>query len=130
MNQQILELATKIAADTALLNGVGVDLISAGEASGIDHKDLDPSIALSIDGNQIILWEFSEPSDSYDWPEEVVDLLDQFQDVIVRDLWVAWPQCPMHSHVLVPELEAREPKWRCPDDALLTISLGGLNSQP
>jgi hypothetical protein len=127
MRPQITDLATNIAADTSLLEGVRLELVSV-DKHDLDRNQLNPSISVLIDGRRHILLESFEPSDSCTWSQQIVDVLDQLQDVIVRYLWVPWPQCPKHSHVLVPIVEALEPEWQCPDDARLVISLGSLGN--
>jgi hypothetical protein len=134
VDQEIAALASLIAADASNLEGVSVDLkptvpddtlrVMAEHMGHPMPPEMDPSIAISIDGRLRLTLVFYERPGLID---QFVEGLNQLQDVIVESLLAPWPACPVHPHELVPVRDGVELKWRCPESSVIEVFVGGLN---
>jgi hypothetical protein len=57
---------------------------------------------------------------------QVAEAVDQLQDVVAEETTEQWPQCPDHSHALIPVPDGDLVGWTCPSSGRVLVPLGAL----
>lgn len=48
------------------------------------------------------------------------------RDYVMEQAFRAWPRCPVHDHVLEPEMRGTLAMWACPQDGIPPVEIGSL----
>jgi len=122
----IASIAVRVARDVAHVKDWKVSLTDASSSpflQEVGQRRFSNAIGLEHHGSRRLLIVFFQGEDIC---EQTREGLDQLQDVIVETELRAWPPCPIHGHVLVPELTSDELYWICPEDGELRMKVGSL----
>ena len=89
----------------------------------VEVEEFQEAVRVSVDGS------YTTPSvKEWENPEALVDLAGYIQEQVIDELNSAWPVCPKHGQVLIPEVHNGVGTWWCRPEDHAVCEIGQLGA--